>query len=130
MHLPIGRYPQLRILRLLRCLDLDDAGLRCQRRCAVCQMLFRHACSPPFSSRSGVLDCCIRPTVILFSMMHCQIFSAPFGYCMVTQCNDPCCLISGRQSIPMISYPGKVCCKMCAASRSLSGWLYVGYKMA
>ena len=43
----IGRYPQLRIPRLLRRLDLDDAGLRCQRRCAVCQMLFRHACSPP-----------------------------------------------------------------------------------
>ena len=29
MHLPIGRYPQLRILRLLRRLDLDDEGLRC-----------------------------------------------------------------------------------------------------
>ena len=43
----ISRYPQLRILRLLRRLDLDDAGLRCQCRCAVCQMLFRHACSPP-----------------------------------------------------------------------------------
>ena len=43
----IGRYPQLRIPRLLRRLDLDDAGLRCQCRCAVCQMLFRHACSPP-----------------------------------------------------------------------------------
>ena len=43
----LSRYPQLRILWLLRRLDLDDAGLRCQRRCAVCQMLFRHACSPP-----------------------------------------------------------------------------------
>ena len=43
----IGRYPQLRIPRLLRRLNLDDAGLRCQCHCAVCQMLFCHACSPP-----------------------------------------------------------------------------------
>ena len=44
----IGRYPQPCVFRLLRRLDLDDAGLHCQCRCAVCQMLFRHACSPPF----------------------------------------------------------------------------------
>ena len=43
----LGRYPQLYIPRLLRRLDLDDAGLHCQCRCAVCQMLFRHVCSPP-----------------------------------------------------------------------------------
>ncbi len=33
--------------------------------------------------------------------------STPWGSCMVTQCSEPCCFSSGRQSMAMISRPGK-----------------------
>ena len=42
----------------------------------------------------------------------------PSGYCIVTQCSEPCCLINGKQLIPIISRSGKACCKAFFASSS------------
>lgn len=33
----------------------------------------------------------------------------PFGSCMVTQCSEPCCRISGRQCTPIMARSGNAC---------------------
>jgi len=40
------------------------------------------------------------------------------GYCIVTQCNDPCCLIKAKQFIPMISLSGNAFCNCSLAISS------------
>ena len=54
----------------------------------------------------------------------------PIGYCIVTQCSEPCCFIKARQSTPTISCLGKAICNTSLACISFSGWLYVGYNTA
>ena len=54
-----------------------------------------------------------------FYFLH--YFNMFLGYCIVTQCKEPCCLINARQSIPMISLSGKANVNISAAFISFPG---------
>ena len=74
------------------------------------------------SAMSPVFCCWIIPTVIFFSVMTGYIYRNTFrGYCMVTQCNEPCCRMSGEQSIPTTSRFGNACRSISNAFLSFKG---------
>ncbi len=57
--------------------------------------------------------------ILLSYLIGCSCYSIkPSGYCIVTQCREPCCLISGRQLIPMISRSGNASRKAALAISS------------
>lgn len=57
--------------------------------------------------------------ILLSYLIGCSCYSIkPSGYCIVTQCREPCCLISGRQLIPTISRSGNASRKAALAISS------------
>ena len=70
---------------------------------------------PPYSPAAPSLPLTYS-SLIFYSSFFIQI--TPSGYCIVTQCSEPCCLINGKQLIPIISRSGKTCCKASFASSS------------
>ena len=57
--------------------------------------------------------------ILLSYLIGCSCYSIkPSGYCIVTQCREPCCLISGRQLMPMISRSGNASRKAALAISS------------
>ena len=57
--------------------------------------------------------------ILLSYLIGCSCYSIKLsGYCIVTQCREPCCLISGRQLIPTISRSGNASRKAALAISS------------
>ena len=57
--------------------------------------------------------------ILLSYLIGCSYYSIKLsGYCIVTQCREPCCLISGRQLIPTISRSGNASRKAALAISS------------